>query len=282
MIERCYLEITNICNLSCAFCPGNKRTKAKMDMETFSLLTDKLRGKVRFLYLHLMGEPLVHERLSEFVRMARDKGLVPIVTTNGTLLKKRGQELLDAAPYKYQISLHSQEGNGVKDLREYLSDVLEFALEAAGKGSIVVLRLWNQGGMERQNKDILEFIQTFFPLPWDERYDGWKLSKGIYLEYGDKFDWPDLSAQESTGSLFCYALRNQIGVLVDGSVVPCCLDHEGDVTLGNLLTQSLEEILSTDRAKRLFDGFTHHQAVESLCRRCGYVQKKMLRGSGFE
>lgn len=275
MIERCYLEITNICNLKCAFCPGNRRAKALMDPETFSRLIDQLKGKVRFLYLHLMGEPLMHERLAEYVLTAKEKGLIPIVTTNGTLLKKKGQALLDAVPYKYQISLHSQEGNGVEDMEAYLREVSTFSVEAAAEGSLVILRLWNQGGLERQNRDIVQFLEAFFPLPWSERYDGWKLSEGIYLEYGDKFSWPDLGAQETTGDLFCHALRNQIGVLVDGSVVPCCLDHEGDIRLGNLLEEPLEAILSSDRARRLFDGFTHHQAVESLCKKCGYARQRM-------
>ena len=85
------------------------------------------------------------------------------------------------------------------------------------------------------------------------------------------FEWPDLQhATYGEEEVFCYALRNQIGVLVDGSVVPCCLDHNGDISLGNLFDQSLEQILVSPRAMDIYQGFTNHIAVEPLCQRCGY------------
>ncbi|MBQ3504507.1 MAG: SPASM domain-containing protein, partial [Oscillospiraceae bacterium] len=93
------------------------------------------------------------------------------------------------------------------------------------------------------------------------------------LEYGDKFDWPDLSAPEGTKQVFCYGLRDQIGILCDGTVVPCCLDHEGNLSLGNLHHQTLEEILESARAKAIYEGFQHHQASEELCRKCGYARR---------
>ena len=87
----------------------------------------------------------------------------------------------------------------------------------------------------------------------------------------DKFDWPDLSAPQTSDRVFCYGLKDQIGVLCDGTVVPCCLDHEGDISLGNLFTQDLEQILNTSRAKAMEDGFRCGYAAEELCRRCGYA-----------
>ncbi|MBQ3492119.1 MAG: SPASM domain-containing protein, partial [Oscillospiraceae bacterium] len=102
---------------------------------------------------------------------------------------------------------------------------------------------------------------------------GIRIAPNVYLEYGEKFDWPDLQAQEGTETVFCYGLRDQLGVLCDGSVVPCCLDHEGDLTLGNLFSQEMEEILASPRAKAIYDGFSQKQAVETLCRRCGYARR---------
>ena len=94
----------------------------------------------------------------------------------------------------------------------------------------------------------------------------------LYLERAGKFDWPDLSAGES-GAQFCYGLRDQLGVLVDGTVVPCCLDHEGDVALGNLFTQPLTEILTSPRACALREGFSRRKPAEELCRRCGFAAR---------
>lgn len=271
MISRCYLEITNICNLDCVFCPKTDRTKHRLTLEEFERLTDKLQGQVKFLYFHLMGEPFLHPLLPDFVRMARHKGFVPVLTTNGTLLSG-GKEVIGARPHKIQISLHSQEGNGKEHPEKYVRQVMAFAQEAASQGIIVVLRLWNQGGFDCANESILEWMAQCQPRPWTSRHDGWKLSENLYVEYDRMFEWPDAGHTEYEGNdVFCYALRNQIGVLVDGSVVPCCLDHDGDIKLGNLFEQSFDEIVHSSRAKALYDGFTKHQATEPLCRRCGYA-----------
>ena len=271
MITRCYLEITNICNLDCLFCPKTDRTKHRLSMEEFEQLTDKLRGQIKFLYFHLMGEPFLHPHLSDFIQIARRKDFVPVLTTNGTLLAK-AQGVIDAHPHKIQISLHSHEGNAKEHPEEYIRQVMTFAQEAASKGVLIVLRLWNQGGYDSTNDYILDLIAQYQPRPWTQRHDGWKLAENLYIEYDRMFEWPDAEHSEyEETDVFCYALRNQIGVLVDGSVVPCCLDHAGDITLGNLFEQSLDEILASPRAKALYDGFTQHMATEPLCKRCGYA-----------
>ena len=271
MITRCYLEITNVCNLSCAFCPKTQRRPQSLTAEQYDAITDRLVGKVKFLYLHLMGEPLLHPLLPQFVATARGKGFLPIVTTNGTLLAE-ASALAEAGAHKFQVSLHSHEGNYRSNPEEYIATVASFAQRAAQHGSLVVLRLWNQGGMDEHNAEIHTLLEQHFPQPWTRRHDGMKLAENVYLEYDGKFDWPDSDrAEYGETDVFCYALRNQIGVLVDGTVVPCCLDHDGELALGNLLLQPLDEILMSPRAQAIYQGFSEHKAVESLCRRCGYA-----------
>lgn len=267
MIDRCYLEITNICNLDCVFCPKTARPKRQMSLDEFDTLTDKLTGKVRFLYLHLMGEPMLHPDLDQMIGMARTKGFIPILTTNGTRCTG-----LNNWPYKIQISLHSQEANARGEIATYINRILDFATEGERHGSIIILRLWNQGGFDALNDKIHSLIAQRLPHPWTERHDGWKLSRRIYIEYDRLFEWPDARSRQFTPQdVFCYALRNQIGIHSCGTVVPCCLDHEGDIALGNLFDQDLDTILCTDRARRLYDGFTNHIAVEPLCQRCEYA-----------
>ena len=148
---------------------------------------------------------------------------------------------------------------------------MTFAKEAARRGCIIVLRLWNEGGHNSMNEEIIRLIANHQPRPWVERNDGWRLAENLYIESDNMFEWPDLQHESYAGEeVFCYALRNQIGVLVDGTVVPCCLDHNGDMDLGNLYTQSLEEILASPRAHAIYQGFTNHTATEPLCQRCGY------------
>ena len=272
--QKIYLEISNLCNLSCAFCPGTRRNPHRMTEEEFASLLPKLRPYSDFLYFHLMGEPLCHPKLETFLSLAGDAGFKVILTTNGTLLPKVQDILLNApALHKVNISLHAFEANDLAmPFSEYLEGCFRFGKAAEGQ-KLVVYRLWNGGGADELNEQILHTMQQHFPKPWVEARRGTAIGNKVFLEYGDKFDWPDLSAEDGGSHVFCYGLRDQLGVLCDGTVVPCCLDHEGDIALGNLHEQTLEEILESPRAKALFAGFSRREAVEDLCRKCGYARR---------
>ena len=272
--RKVYLEISNICNLKCSFCPGTKREKKVMQEEEFASLLPKLRPYSDYLYFHLMGEPLCHPKLDRFLELAGKENFKVILTTNGTLLRKQ-QELLLSAPalHKINISLHAFEANDLAvPFSQYLEECFSFGKAAQGK-KLVVFRLWNHGGAETLNETILNAMEQFFPKPWKEDRRGIRIGERVFLEYGDKFDWPDLTAEDDGEAGFCYGLRDQIGVLCDGTVVPCCLDHEGDLALGNLHHQSMEDILAGERAKRIYEGFSNGKAMEELCRKCGYARR---------
>lgn len=272
--RKVYIEISNLCNLKCSFCPGTRRPGRRMTQVEFSHILPKLRPYTDFLYFHLMGEPLCHPQLSEFLEMAETSGFKVILTTNGTLLKKQ-QALMLSAPalHKVNVSLHAFEANDLAvPFKDYLEDCLSLG-RAAGGRKIVVYRLWNGGGADELNTQILQRMQEIFPAPWVQERQGIRIAPKTFLEHGDKFDWPELSAPEDNAPLFCYGLRDQLGVLCDGTVVPCCLDHEGDIALGNLFTEELDAILATPRAQAIYHGFSGREAVEPLCRRCGYARR---------
>ena len=276
MIDRCYIEITNVCNLSCDFCPKHNRQERRMSAQEFDLVTDRLRDRAIFLYFHLMGEPMLHPLLPDFIRMAREKGFKTVLTSNGTLPVK-AMRLLSSLPHKVQLSLHSHESNGKGILAEYIDKVMQFAIPAAEQGTCVVLRLWNQGGRESENEQVMQLLEKYVQKPWHERPDGYRLCDNLYLEFDRKFRWPEVEPPSNSPEgpeIFCKALHKQIGVLSDGSLVPCCMDHNGDIILGNLFTQSLDDILESPRAKAMIEGFRHHKATELLCRNCesGYVR----------
>ena len=277
MLKRAYIEITNVCNLRCSFCPGTGRKGEFMTPERFRRLAEKLRGHVKYLYLHVMGEPMLHPRLGELLAIAADLDFRTCLTTNGMLLGERGDAVLAArGVHKVSVSLHSAEGNGMGGLTEYLSSVWDFSRQASEAGVICALRLWNLGGAEARNREILTFLEEHlgaWPLELPQpRRGSWKLRERLYLEQAERFDWPDMEAAE-TGTRFCLGLREQIAVLCDGTAVPCCLDHEGDVPLGDLLEQSLEEILAGPRARALVRGFSEGRPSEELCRRCGFATR---------
>ena len=272
--RKVYLEISNICNLSCAFCPGTRRPKRAMTEDDMRALLPKLRPFTDYLYFHLMGEPLCHPRLETFLELAYSHGFKVILTTNGTLLPKK-QELLLSSPglHKVNISLHAFEANDLSvPFETYLRGCFNFGKAAEGN-MLISYRLWNHGGQDEKNTAILELLEQYFPKPWVQERHGIRIADRVYLEHGDKFDWPDLTAPDGGCGVFCHGLRDQIGVLCDGTVVPCCLDHEGDIALGNLFDQSLDEILDSPRARAIYDGFSQRKAAEELCRKCGYARR---------
>ncbi len=272
--QKIYLEISNICNLRCSFCPGTQRKKHALTQDEFAFLAEQLRPWTDYLYFHLMGEPLCHPLIGDFLEIASGMGYKVILTTNGVLLPRMQEILLSsAAVHKVNVSVHAFEANAIPcTFGDYLHGCISYAKAVGGK-KLTVLRLWNQGGADALNSRILEMLHEAFPGPWQESRKGICIAPKTYLEYGDKFDWPDLSAADGGRSVFCYGLRDQIGVLCDGTVVPCCLDHEGDLALGNLFTQTMEEILDAPRAKSIYTGFSNRTAAEELCRKCGYARR---------
>lgn len=274
-LKRIYIEITNRCNLRCVFCPGTRRPLRDMTAAEFALLAERVRPYAAYFYLHVMGEPLLHPQLREILSVCAALEAKVLITTNGVLLPRQADTLLNAAAlYKLSVSLHSMEGNGAGELTGYLGGVWDFVSQASARGVICALRLWNLGGSEARNGEILDFLAErtgVHPLDCPQpRRGSWRLGERLYLEQAERFDWPDLTAPAS-GTGFCRALRDQAAVLCDGTVVPCCLDHEGDIPLGNLFDRSLPEILEGPRARAMYEGFSRRRPPEELCRRCGYA-----------
>ena len=270
MYSRVYVEITNICNKNCSFCHGHHRRPGRMDEAAFARVLDQLTGQTQSIYYHLMGEPLTHPELPLFLNMAADKDFRSVITTNGTLLDKKGKLLLDANVHKVSISLHSLEAG---EMADYLEQVSAFADAAASTETLVSLRLWNRGSSEEsRSEDMLAFLQQRLAGEWVPNTRGYRIRDRLYLEWGDRFAWPDTEAPLGPEQVMCYGMRDQFGILCDGSVVPCCLDSEGVITLGNVFEQDLAQILNTPRARAIADGFARRTAVEDLCRRCGYAR----------
>jgi radical SAM protein with 4Fe4S-binding SPASM domain len=155
----------------------------------------------------------------------------------------------------------------------YLAQVADFADQAAAAGVIVSLRLWNRGYDAGRNDFAVEYLHSRFSDPWEANSRGFRLRDRLFLEWGDRFQWPDKNAPDMGGEVFCYGMKDQFGILCDGTVVPCCLDSDGVIALGNVFTQELGEILASPRVKAMTEGFSCRKATEDLCRRCGYARR---------
>ncbi len=277
MFSRIYVEITNICNMNCSFCHGHSRELKQMTTEEFELILDKISGHTNYVYYHLMGEPLTHPMLPEFLQIAREKGFKSMITTNGTLLNKHGDKILEACIHKVNISVHSFEDGTEEHFENYLKNLVDFAIKAHSKGVIVVFRLWNNGFDNGRNNKIIDYLKTSINDEWTENSKGFKIRDKMFLEYGERFSWPDLNAEIQGNDVFCYGLRDHIGILSDGTVVPCCLDSNGTINLGNIFDDNLSDILNSERAKAIKCGFDRRIAVEELCQKCGYAQRFSIK-----
>ena len=280
MLERIYVEIGNICNLSCSFCTGTRRMKRQMTKEEFSLVCERIKPYTKYIYLHVMGEPLLHPGLDELLCVAKSFDLPVCITTNGVLLPSRGHILLDHADivHKVSVSLHATEGNG-KDVRpEDLQRTVAFAKAAAERGIYVVLRLWNMDsgegeGQHMQNQKIEKMLRQSFAGEWQKRPRGFRLGKNIFLEYDGIFTWPTDSCAEETDEGFCHALSSQMAILADGTVVPCCLDANGEIPLGNIFENTFSEIWLCERTQVMKKGFANRKMVEPLCKKCTFARR---------
>lgn len=284
--KKVYIEITNICNLSCNFCPKTGRNLGFMKEEELKKILESVKPYTEHIYFHLMGEPLLNPQIGRFLEMANEFGFKVNITTNGTLINKARETLLSApALRQVNISLHSFEANEQDvNFNEYIDTVVNFVKEARDRTNIISsMRLWNLDTRHKAsnslNEDIFRILEEKFELDYDLKEsfgdkNSVRLFKNVYLGMADKFEWPNIKIAQSNERKFCSALRDQFGVLLDGTIVPCCLDSEGNMPLGNIFETPLEEILSSKRAMDIYDGFTRREAVEDLCKTCGYVNRK--------
>lgn len=287
-----YVEITDVCNLRCSFCPPTGRPPLYMCEADFELYLSRLAPFGDHLYLHVKGEPLLHPSLGDLLAIAARHGFAASVTTNGTLLEEKAGVLLGAANIrKLGISLHSH--SGAADVDEYWRGVASFLeLHRAVRPFPVSLRLWNRraGVLPPETKRLWTLLRQRYPAAgeWASAADGAraiKLDEKVFANQADLFAWPELDFPQGAEARgretnrpsglrgFCLALRNQVAVLVDGRVVPCCLDGEGAMALGNLRDMELGDILGSVRARAIYDGFSRRTLVEELCRSCGYRRR---------
>ena len=272
--RKVYIEITNICNLSCSFCSKVNRKKEYMNIETFEDIIKKIKDYTDFVYLHVKGEPLLHLNLIDFINICDKYNLKVNLTTNGTLFPQVVEKLkLCKNLNKINFSLHSE-----NNINNYCEQIFE-SVEKLPDTVTVIYRLWTLKNKQLDDKstNIVNKIKEYYNLSTEtvdkiKCENNIKIKSTIYVDKDNEFEWPNLNEeQESNG--YCYALKTQIAILVDGTVVPCCLDSDGIINLGNIKNQSMDEIINGDRFKKLKESFQQKKPCEELCRKCKFKDK---------
>lgn len=287
--KRVYIEISNICNLQCSFCPVVERDKKIMDVDLFKSILTEVSPYTHEVCLHLMGEPLAHPDFLKILSIAEENYLQTQVqinlTTNGILLNKYKNELIHSkAIRQINFSIQSfQDNYKDRDITPYLMDILEFSKESQKMRDDLYInfRLWNLKDAQTQNESNLPLIKTianFFSVEINPAIDvgsikSKKIINKIYFHFDSRFTWPSMNLPVINQSGFCHGLSGHIGIHADGTVVPCCLDKEAVINLGSLKNTTISEVLSTPRAQAIRTGFSQKKLVEEMCKRCPYIKR---------
>jgi len=266
MYKKIYLEITNNCNLNCSFCIKNKRKSKFMSYDEFKTILSKLENHTKYLYFHILGEPLLHPNINEFIDYASNKFKINI-TTNGYLIDrvKNNKNIR-----QINISLHSYNESYGVSLEEYMNNIFN-VIDKLKKYTYISLRFWLKN---KYSKKMIDMINERYNVNLDINNikNNTKLIENIFISINEEFIWPDLNNDYYNEAGTCYALKDHIGILVDGTIIPCCLDSMGIINLGNIFESTLGDVKNTDRYNNMLSGFKNNKKCELLCRKCKFIK----------
>jgi radical SAM protein with 4Fe4S-binding SPASM domain len=284
--SRAYVEITNVCGLSCSFCPPKTKPSLTMELPFFKKVVEELTPYTDEIALHVMGDPMVLSNLGEYLDTVHMRRLKVMITTSGFYLDSARREALFHPSIKQvNISLNSFNKNGVsRSFESYMEPILELCdLKLSTHSDFFInLRLWNLDDERSEiafNERLFELLESHFDLAEGmiaslisgER-QSIRLASKILLHFDRYFEWPSLD-NAIVGDGYCQGVSKQIGILSDGRVVPCCLDSEGIMELGNLRETNLGKILKTKRSSAITNGFAKGICTEELCQKCSYKER---------
>ena len=297
-----YIEITDVCNLNCSFCPCGKEphgTREFMGTELFEKCIREAETVAENVYFHVLGEPTLHPGFGMFLKKLEQTSLKLNLTTNGTTISRVGKLIL-ASPAVRQVnfSTHAYAELPQEDALRHLQDVLDFCMmaNAVQPNLYINLRLWNVGDQESNswNETMLAKVNEAFGTNMElghfcSRHKSFNVTGRIYLHQDSRFEWPKSDERSechperiisevegSTSSIVpgtCRALDTHVAILHDGHVVACCLDYSGQITLGNIADRSLAEILNSPVAKNLREGFEKNELRHPLCQSCTFCKR---------
>lgn len=272
--KKVYVEITNNCNLNCSFCSKVEKPRRNMTKEEFDHILTEIKPYTDNIYLHVKGEPLLHKDLIDFLHIAEKHNLNVNITTNGVLFPTKVEQLSKCKSLKkINFSLHSE--NNIEDYEEKIFK----SVEKLSSDMTIIYRLWTlkDGKFDEKSTKTVEKIIKYYNLSpniVEKIYNenNVKITSTIYVDKDNEFIWPDDKKDEENNG-FCMALKTQIAILVDGTVVPCCLDSNGKISLGNIYKDTFESIINSKRCLDLKKSFQDRKPCEKLCLNCTYKNR---------
>ncbi len=282
---RVYIELTNICGLRCSFCPTKNLPTQTMSLELFDKTLSQVSKYTNEIACHVMGDPLTLSNLSDYFDIVQKYSLKAVVTTSGYFISNHSFEsLLHPSVKQINISLNSFNKNDTSmSFNEFINPILELCRfkNSYSKDKFINLRVWNIDELMSEkdfNQIIFSKLSSYFKIDLDlkkiykDKPKSIRLDYKVLLHFDNYFEWPSLN-NKVYGDGTCQGLSSHIAILSSGVVVPCCLDGDGVMELGNLQENLLDDILHSQRANLIRDGFNQKKAVEDLCKKCSYKDR---------
>ncbi len=270
-LKKIYVEITNKCNLNCSFCSRSNRLLKEMTIDQFKIVISKIKKYTDSIYLHIKGEPLLHSKLDNILEVCDLENIKVNITTNGTLLKDRFDILNNHKCIRQiNISLHSENNK-----KNYFDECFNCGKILSTK-MFISYRIWtlNNFKLDKKSTDIVDKIISYYNLSSEivekiKKDKSIKIDNNTYINKENLFNWPSIDNNLNI-NLKCYGLISQLGILSDGTIVPCCLDSEGSINLGNIFVDDLETVLNSDLVKSIINGFNNNESICLLCKNCNF------------
>lgn len=281
LFKKIYVELSDICGLKCEFCPSKKAQRGILPLQDFEKIAMQICERAEIFTFHLLGDPLILDNLEQFLSIAKAYKMRLEITTSGFYLSEKNQNLLLNYENIHQInfSLVAFFSQKRLDLNAYLKPILKLCERhfKCKNSSFINLRLWNfdvNFKAPKENEEIYKILNENFKEKFDFTMPKIRLQRHIILHQARRFTWPSLKTPIVSKKGFCYALKEQVGILSDGTLVPCCLDSSGAINLGNVLENSFQNLLETKKFLDLKQGFERGERLENLCQRCEFFKAK--------
>lgn len=238
------IEPTNTCNLRCTFCfvtEGMNRAEGFMDFDLFKKVIDDSPG-LEHLCMHNWGEPLLHKDIFRMFDYAAQAGVRHIVmNTNGTLLTDKMIDRIvdsplsiirfsiDGSPETFQrvrgVALDKIERNILK-----LKEKKEARRPGLGMGVVFTVE-------EDTHQDVEAYIDH-----WKNIVDHVRTQAKL-IQNPRKEICPEPFGKD----------YGKLVVLWDGTVIPCCVDYNASLKLGNAWEQPVMDLWQGAEIERLRD-----------------------------
>lgn len=236
-----------------------------MTLEEFEIILKKIKDYTNYIYLHIKGEPLIHSKFKNILDLCKKYNMKVNITTNGVYLKERIKTIIESGIVRQiNISLHSENNKA-----NYIEDILESVSNI--DNIIINYRFWTltNNKLDTKMQAIINKIFKHYRIKKNTN----KINNNTFISKADKFEWPNLNNNYYNEFGYCYGLKNQLGILSDGTIIICCLDSQGISNLGNIFTSDLNKILNSNIVKNIIKGFNNRCVYLELCKHCSYKEK---------